>query len=466
MLSKIRNISLPISIKLTIIHSTILLGILLVTGLLALSGLNYFMYQQIKTDMQDTAHNVTNYLQQGTDNFDLLQYNSSVRIRLTYNDSIMLADTTEKIPSNKYLTEQLEDNKITTVIMSAITSPLQIIKVKSHHYAWLNQSTYQNGKSYRLDVFLPVDSHIAFVQTAFNSLLVAGLLGFIISILSGFIIGHKTLEPLRAIITVVNDIKINNIGDRVPLPRSKDELYQLADTFNRMLERIQTGLEQQKRFAADASHELRTPITVIGGYADMLDRWGKNDPVTLNEGISAIKSETQNMHNLIEKLLYLARMDSGAIHLQRDEFDTKPLLEELAKETKLIAPEHTIILGDNPAALILADAQSIKQMLRIFLENALKYTPCKGTITISAVKELNWLRIHIKDTGIGIAPQDQNKIFDRFYRVDKSRSKDTGGAGLGLAIAQWITRMHSGRIELESELNVGTTIIVSLPLLK
>jgi signal transduction histidine kinase len=231
-----------------------------------------------------------------------------------------------------------------------------------------------------------------------------------------------------------------------------------------MLDRLQTGFEQQQQFVADASHELRTPITVISGYANMLDRWGKQDEFALQEGISAIKSEAVNMYELIEKLLFLARTDQSNQVINKANLAMQSLIEEIVQETQLIAPNHQILLTRNDSAIIYADCASIKQMLRIFIENSIKYTPIGGTIRIASHQVSTYLNITIQDTGIGIPKEEQSKVFDRFYRVDASRSKLTGGAGLGLSIAQCIAQQHDIEIHLTSTLGEGTTIRLHFPL--
>ena len=227
-----------------------------------------------------------------------------------------------------------------------------------------------------------------------------------------------------------------------------------------MLTRIQKGFEQQRRFVADASHELRTPITVISGYANMLDRWGKQDPAVLEEGIDSIKSEVANMHGLIEKLLFLAKADLNKQIMNKTKVNMEHLIEEVLQETRLIAPNHHILLRQNDPSLIYADFSSLKQMLRIFIENSIKYTPTGGTIHIASRQTSSHLEITIQDTGIGIPEEDQSKIFERFYRVDKSRSKSTGGTGLGLSIAHWIAKQHNMTIHLTSTQGEGTTIML------
>ena len=201
----------------------------------------------------------------------------------------------------------------------------------------------------------------------------------------------------------------------------------------------------------------------------MLSRWGREDAETLDEGISAIRTEAENMKALIERLLFLARADQKRQVLKKEQIDFQELLADVAKKADLVKGDHKLILEANDPGTIFADEVIMRQMLRIFIENAFKYTPANGTITLSSRHEGNAFRVEVRDTGIGIAPEHQEKIFERFYRVDSSRSKigegtGTGGTGLGLSIARWIAETHDIGIKLESEPGKGTTIRLSIPL--
>jgi signal transduction histidine kinase len=332
------------------------------------------------------------------------------------------------------------------------------------HFYYLKQSVHYNGHAYQLHFLKIISEKEDFLETLSIIMKTSSFFGVLIIIMSGLFIIRNILRPIRDITSLAKAIEINDLGKRIDVSDNNNELHKLAKTFNHMLDRLQMGFEQQQRFAADASHELRTPIAVISGYANMLDRWGKQDPIVLEEGISAIKSEAANMHELIEKLLFLARADQNKQVLDKSNLDIKDLIKEIVQETRLIAPNHCILLIKNDTAVIYADSASIKQMLRIFIENSIKYTPIGGTISIASHQTSTYLDITIQDTGIGISQEHQSKIFDRFYRVDTSRSKLTGGTGLGLSIAQYIAKQHNGVIELISIPGEGTTIRLHLPL--
>ncbi|MEL7656833.1 MAG: HAMP domain-containing sensor histidine kinase, partial [Bacillota bacterium] len=212
--------------------------------------------------------------------------------------------------------------------------------------------------------------------------------------------------------------------------------------------------------------ELRTPISVIQGYVNLLDRWGKNDEATLQEAIDAIKSEAESMKELIEQLLFLARGDNETLHLDLEIFDSSEIIGEVLKEAQLIDSLHTFRIKSKTTAFVNADRQLLKQAIRIMVENSIKYTPDQGEIIVSVEEENEMVRISVQDNGIGIDPQNLPYIFDRFYRSDESRARKTGGSGLGLAIMKWIIDRHGGTIEVLSRKDIGTRTTIVLPAAK
>ena len=288
---------------------------------------------------------------------------------------------------------------------------------------------------------------------------------FIIIIVAiGFRAIKKLLKPIKLMTDAVNDVTINQLDMRLDIKGSQNEFRDLAGTFNNMLDRLESSYELQNQFVSDASHELRTPISVIQGYANLLDRWGKDDSKVLEESIAAIKSESEEMKNLIENLLFLARGDKDVQKIEKKDFYINELIDEVIKETKLVDDAHEIVCERNESISINADYSLLKEAIRIFVDNSLKYTKEGGRIELQCYANNNKAVIGIQDTGIGIPKEDLPYIFDRFYRADKSRTKQTGGTGLGMAIAKWIVLRHGGTINVHSEINVGTKIEVALPM--
>ena len=242
------------------------------------------------------------------------------------------------------------------------------------------------------------------------------------------------------------------------------DLKGLEDAVNDLLDRMQAAYSQQTRFVSDASHELRTPIAVLKGYADLLERWGKDDPQVRDEAIASIQAEADRMNRLVEQLLFLARGDSGRLQLKQEPLDLQDLMQETWEESRMIDPKHQWLL-DAPAPIpYTGDRDMLKQAVRILSDNAAKYTPQGKEITLRA-----WLDpqgcpcLSVKDEGMGIKREDVPHVFDRFFRSDPARSRQSGGAGLGLSIADWIVTRHGGHLEVYSWEGVGTRFTIVLP---
>ncbi len=261
---------------------------------------------------------------------------------------------------------------------------------------------------------------------------------------------------------------IENISPDSPdavVSTGDSELASIEIALNNLLKHMRESQLQQARFVSDASHELRTPIAVIQGYVNMLDRWGKEDESVLNESIEALKSESEHMKELVEQLLFLARGDSGRNHLNKVEIDMSEIMREVWEEATMIDEKHRYELVDNTDATakqyFIGDVAMIKQSARIFLQNAAKYSPEDSTITIKVQQRDGRISYIIQDEGIGMNEADLSHIFERFYRSDKARNGETGGSGLGLSIAKWIVDAHDGVIDVLSRTDLGTRFTVS-----
>ena len=267
-------------------------------------------------------------------------------------------------------------------------------------------------------------------------------------------------EELRALAGKLDEINATHLDQRVSVSGTQRELQTLAQAINAMLDRIDEAYRSQMRFVSDASHELRTPIAVIQGYANLLNRWGKDDPATRQEAIDAIRAEADSMKELVEQLLFLARGDNDSMHIQMEMFDLTEVAAEVLKETEMIDQTHTFAARWEGAVPVRADVGLTKQALRILVDNAIKYTAAGGRITLSAGGKDGFARLSVQDEGQGIDAESLPHIFDRFYRTDESRARQTGGTGLGLAIAKWIVDRHGGWFEVRSWPGVGTRMTI------
>jgi signal transduction histidine kinase len=279
------------------------------------------------------------------------------------------------------------------------------------------------------------------------------------------------LIPIRQLLQGTTELATMDIRKRLDVDSHEPvETLELRQSFNKLLNRLEESLNIQCQFVADASHELRTPLTSIQGYTKLLLRRGSNiDNNLLAEALQTISDESGRLIRLVSDLLQLARADAGqAIINKQEPVDMRDVLSSVEDTVLVLAPEQIevqFILAQSPI-YVYADADRLKQVFLNLINNAIKATQAGGKVTVTLRASNNQAVVRVIDTGIGIAPADQQRIFDRFYRVERSRTRSRlygGGTGLGLAIALTIIRAHNGTIELESELNKGSTFTVRLP---
>lgn len=304
-------------------------------------------------------------------------------------------------------------------------------------------------------------------------LLLSRLVPFVILLLAIFtgsviVYGKKGDEklflPLKDMSRLANRLTVNNLqSERINLAGTKNELKDLAVTINQMLDRIELSYESQKQFVSDASHELRTPIAVIQGYVNMLDRWGKSDTEVLEESIEAIKNESKAMQELVEKLLFLSRHDKKTLRLEKHMFNMRVLVEDMLKETKMVTTNRIVETKALEDVIVYGDKQALKQAIRVFVDNAVKYSSDGDSIYISCENKEGDCVISVEDTGIGMTKRDIDNIFERFYRSDHVRDRKINGHGLGLSIAKLIIMKHTGNIRIRSQYTKGSSFIVTIP---
>lgn len=339
-----------------------------------------------------------------------------------------------------------QKSKLHTLVINA---KKEFIKANTRYEAW-----------FQYDL---TDSYIRFWTLAWKMIILYLFIVFLI-IRKGKRSDMKLFEPVRVMSAIANRLTVNNLhSERLNIEGTKNELKDLANVINAMLDRIETSYESQKQFVSDASHELRTPIAVIQGYANLLNRWGTTNEEVLHESIDAIQNEARSMQDLVEKLLFLSRHDKKTLKLTKKRFNMRKLVEDMVKETKLVAVNRVINNTVMDDVIVYGDKQALKQAIRIFIDNAVKYTHDGDEITISCQKVHEDCIITVQDTGIGMTQKDIDHIFDRFYRSDYVRNQNISGHGLGLSLAKLIILAHTGRIKVRSQFKKGTSFIITLP---
>lgn len=322
-----------------------------------------------------------------------------------------------------------------------------------------------NGENGRTVVFFySVSSQMDLAKNMLGYLLLGYVSGVLLLWIAGGMKVRRIIQPIERITNATKSINTKNLDARIDVGRAKYELKDLASTINDMMDRMQDGYKKQQQFVSDVSHELRTPISVINGYANLLDRWGKEDPAILQEAIDALKSESQNMADLVEKLLFLARYDRDALKYDMQSIDFSELMDEVGKETEMIDQHHRIQWTVEENLMLYGDANRIKQVARIFVDNAVKYSPEGKDIEIRGYRDKNYVVLEVEDHGMGIPKEKLKSVFERFYRTDESRNKNTGGYGLGLSIARIIVLQHGGKIRVRSKPDSGSVFSALFPM--
>ncbi|MEW9095391.1 MAG: HAMP domain-containing sensor histidine kinase [Clostridiaceae bacterium] len=345
------------------------------------------------------------------------------------------------------------------------------IETANYKVVWDNGKVMIREASTFLNLFIKVISAIGIIE---------GMM-LLKQMIFGTSKNRKVLKPLNEIAEAAsrlsdiafNEEKFQSLEDAISriTPTTSDERIHIGDSelqgleeaINNLLDRMRDSYRQQARFVSDASHELRTPISVIQGYANMLDRWGKDDEEVLEESIAAIKSESENMKNLVEQLLFLARGINGKTQLKVIEFSLNDMMKEVLEESKMIDKDHIYRYMDSENINVYGDISLLKQTARILIENAAKYTD-KGEYIILRIGKNNKNEPYfsIQDNGIGMDENDVLHMFERFFRADTARVRKNGGTGLGLSIAKWIIDSHKGYFSVLSRKEIGTRITVFL----
>lgn len=448
-----------ISWRLTIIYAAIFSLVLIGLNAAVLRGVTYFLHHQAANQVNDVMALITGKIEHSRKTLkDLID--EDLVMEIPSNDNIYVKIVT---PLGEILNESAKFNlRIPEKIPFTIGRHGYLEKRLLYRNALIS---YRGKKTAYLQVVKDLTNENHFLQVLFLLMLGADLAGIVCAFFAGLFISKKMLHPISEITETAQKLSIHDLNKRIPSKGPNDELLQLTQTFNAMIDRLQHSFAQQNQFVSDASHELRTPIAVIRGYIDLLDRWGKKDPAILDESIRVIQNEAAGMTELIEKLLFLAHSDNGVMTLQNETIRLDALIDDLIKETRILAPGLTILSERNEPLQTQGDPKLIKQMLRALLDNSIKFTPPGGWIRLDLSEYDGSAHIVISDSGIGIPKQDLSKVFNRFYQVDKARLKSQTGSGLGLAIVKRIVDLHGGSIGVQSREGAGATFTIQLPIM-
>jgi len=323
----------------------------------------------------------------------------------------------------------------------------------------INKGGYSVFLGYQLSTIYSVKSKLL------QLLIIILPIGIIFSILCGFFVTQRSLNIINRINKTAQSITSKNLHKRINVPKGNDEIKELIVTLNSMINRLDKSFTMIKQFSQDAAHELRTPLTIIQGEIEELLTYEKI-PVTISHSLESILEEIQYLISISNTLMLLHSIDTEEINYNFSKIDLNSIVVDTYEDAKILSIEKNqkIKLLQNDTVQLKGNEELLTRLLWNLIDNSVKYTPEGGNITLELKQEKQTGIIIVQDNGIGIPKHDIPKIFERFYRVDKSRSRKLGGSGLGLAICKWIVELHRGTIQVESELAKGTKIIINFPI--
>lgn len=362
------------------------------------------------------------------------------------------------------VTPEISDALMQTT-QKVYSASFETIYVEADRY-YRVASRSSNGPSGELEVraLTPLDPLLADAWTLLKLIVILLPLSLLLALMGGYFLAARALAPVEHIVGVANSITISQLDRRIEVSNPHDELGHLAETVNRLIERLEDAVTEIRRFTADASHELRTPLAILRSEAESALRKSRSEE-EYQATLRVVVDEATRLGTLADQLLLLSRQDAGLDAVLIDMVEIDPVLLDVAESLSLLADSRQVILQAqcNCNAAVAGNDIRLSQVFFNIIVNAIKYSPLGSTVEIESEINEEHVRVMVRDHGAGIAPQHLTRVFERFYRVDPSRNRAIGGSGLGLSIAKSIVTSHHGTIEIESEEGNGTQVVVTLP---
>lgn len=440
---------------------TILYGIALIITVLLVSGGIYFFVQralmgQVENHIRKDFSTINEYLKHDPGGLAKVADHGPILL-FRVRDGLKPVVT-----SDDWSSENLEQ---IIPADSKIDSLSSISAANGKQYRFLIRTVELGNHRYQIAVAHSEDSVRQTRKTLALIILLTLPIAVTISLVIGYLIAGRVLAPISAITRKAEEISAENLSERLPVGDGDDEFSRLASVFNQAFARIEDSFARLRRFTADASHELRTPLAAIRSIGETALH-APDGQIDCREAIGSILEESDRLRQLVDTLLVLSRADSGEIELRREPVDLAELARETVEFLNVLAEEkhQTITITTGEKAVAQIDHASVRQALTNLLDNAIKYAPAESNISITVGNTAtNEAFVEIADCGSGIPEDDLQRIFDRFYRVNKGRSRESGGAGLGLSISKWAVENNGGRIEVESSIHHGSVFRMIFP---
>lgn len=314
-----------------------------------------------------------------------------------------------------------------------------------------------------VEIVKNIDQFKQLTEAILRVFVLSGLGAVVLSGLGGSLLARQFLKPLQSMALTIQNVERNGLQERMAVPNSDDEIATLMKMFNKMMNQVERSFHQQSQFVEDASHELRTPIAIIDGHLSLLLRWGKDNPAVMEESLNISYHELTRMKSLVQDLLMLTSVEKGEHFTEEKVFHAEHILLRTVGRCEQLHPNYTfetVFQGFEERALQVSE-RHLEQILMILLDNAVKYSAVGSAVRIAGFVRNNQAFIQVTDYGIGIPEKDLPYVMERFYRVDKTRSRKQGGTGLGLAIAKRLIEQYNGQMTIQSKESLGTTVTIS-----
>jgi len=425
------------------------------------------VFHAVDDELRDRVRGVTHFMENQISSLSLLEIRDEFREHSVLGPGGDLFQVCDQQGQWLYRSVPLEGADVPIALPAALPAPrFEDMQIEGHSLRFYSQRVVVNGKAYTVQVASLMNEAYEAMQRFRLILLLAAPILLILASIGGYWLGTRALAPVDGISQTAQQISIENLEERLNVPQTGDQLQRLSETLNAMLSRLASSVRRMKQFTADASHELRAPVSLIRTTAEVAVQKRNRPAGEYLQALDEILEEAERTSQVVDSLMLLARADSGKEAVEAVPVDLCEIVRGASDQGEKLARTRGLhFSADVPKGpiWIQADADALRRALLILIDNAAKYTPAGGKIAVRCDARNGIAVASVSDTGMGIAKHDVAHIFDRFWRADKARSREHGGAGLGLSIAKWIVEMHHGSLDVESEPSKGSTFHLRVP---
>lgn len=446
---------LPIRVRLTVIYSVILVVVVAAMELAGYLSVSAAIHSIVDHELETRRAGIEDHLVRHLDKFTWPEMDAALDAHPAFQPAYLIIHSAEG--------ESIYEGRGMHGVRLPHAGGIATVNATSGTLRVLFTRRQIVGRTYDLAMGTDLGIASAILDRMWLIMLVSLPAVLAICAATGYWMSGRALSPIQRIVSAARAIDSRRLSQRVPVPDTGDEVQQLAETFNGMLDRIESGFRQMREFTANASHELRTPVAIIRAASEVALLRRRSSETLYRETLERILRESERNTTLLESMLEISRIDSGVDRMERDPVSLNQSVSEACERVAPLASARGLTLHFEPSMQpinVLASPEQLRRLWLILLDNAVKYTAAEGTITARVTDSESPL-VEITDSGIGIAAEHLPLIFDRFYRTDKARSRSEGGAGLGLAIAREITVLHDAEINVESTPGKGSRFYVT-----